>query len=204
MKQILHIFAKDARRFWAEISLSVAITAAFALFFAQQWVGPDHIHPAMGIPGTVGYQFVIAGQLLLALVPVSWWLLITRVVHAETLVGDRQFWLTRPYEWPKLLAAKLLFLLAFLYLPIFAAQCAMLAETGFNPFAYIPGLLYNLFLLTVIVVLPLFAMATVTSNFARMTLTLLGAFLGFLALEFAVQSSMPRSMPYHFTGIEGK
>jgi len=204
MNQILHIFAKDGRRFWGEIFLSFATTAAFALFYPQQWVGPDHIHPAMGIPGTVGYQFVIAGQLLLALVPVSWWLLITRVVHAETLVGDRQFWLTRPYEWPKLLAAKLLFLLAFLYLPIFAAQCAMLAETGFNPFAYIPGLLYNLFLLTVIVVLPLFAMATVTSNFARMTLTLLGAFLGFLALEFAVQSSMPRSMPYHFTGIEGK
>jgi len=199
MNQILHIFAKDARRFWGEIFLSAAITAVFALFYPQQWVGPDHIHGVMGNQGTVGYQFVIAGQLLLGLVPVSWWLLITRVVHAETLVGDRQCWLTRPYEWPKLLAAKLLFLLAFLYLPIFAAQCAMLAETGFNPFAYIPGLLYNLLLLTVIVVLPLFAVATVTSNFARMTLTLLGVFLGILALEFAMQ----RFMPHPTSSIQG-
>ncbi len=199
MKQILHIFAKDARHFWAEIFLSIAITAAFALFYPQQWVGPDHIHGVMGKQGTVGYQFVIAGQILLDLVPLSWWLLITRVVQAETLVGDRQFWLTRPYEWPKLLAAKLLFLLAFLYVPFFIAQCALLAETGFSPFAYIPGLLYNLLLLTVIVVLPLFAVATVTSNFARMTLTLLGVFLGIFALQASVQHFLPR----HFTGIEG-
>jgi len=30
------------------------------------------------------------------------------VVHAESLVGDRQFWITRPYEWKKLLTAKAL------------------------------------------------------------------------------------------------
>jgi hypothetical protein len=198
MKQILHIFAKDARRFWGEIFLSVAITAAFALFYPQQWVGPDHIHSVMGNHGTVGYQLVIAGGLLLVLVPVSWWLLITRVVQAESLVGDLQFWLTRPYEWPKLLAGKLLFLLAFLYVPFFVAQCALLAETGFNPTAYVPNLLYNLLLLTGIIVLPLFAVATVTSNFARMTLTLLGVFLGILALELAVQPFMP----HHTTGIE--
>lgn len=197
MNQILHIFAKDARRFWGEISLSVAITAAFALFYPQQWVGPDHIHGVMGSQGTVEYQLVIAGQLLLGLVPVSWWLLITRVVQAESLVGDRQFWLTRPYEWPKLLAAKLLFLLAFLYLPFFVAQCAMLAETGFNPIAYVPGLFYNLLLLAVTIVLPLFALATVTSNFARMTLTLLGVFLGIAALAFVVS----RYYPSHFTAI---
>ena len=198
MNQILYIFAKDARRFWGEIFLSAAITAAFALFYPQQWVGPDHIHGVMGNHGTVGYQLVIAGGLLLVLVPVSWWLLITRVVQAESLVGDLQFWLTRPYEWPKLLAGKLLFLLAFLYVPFFVAQCALLAETGFNPTAYVPNLLYNLLLLTGIIVLPLFAVATVTSNFARMTLTLLGVFLGILALELAVQPFMP----HHTTGIE--
>jgi hypothetical protein len=37
------------------------------------------------------------------------------VIHAEALVGDRRFWLTRPYEWKKLLGAKALFLLVFLY-----------------------------------------------------------------------------------------
>ncbi|MGA2851403.1 MAG: hypothetical protein ABSE46_20565 [Terracidiphilus sp.] len=199
MKQILHIFAKDVRRFWGEIFLSVAITAAFALFYPQQWVSPDNVHSVMGNHSTIGYQFVLAGYILRTLVPVSWGLLIIRAVHAETLVGDRQFWLTRPYEWPKLLAAKLLFLLAFIYVPIFIAQCAVLAETGFNPSVYIPGLLYNLLLLTIVVVLPLFAISVVTSTFAQMMLVLLEVFLG----AFALQALVQRFMPKHFTGIEG-
>jgi hypothetical protein len=199
MSQILHIFYKDARRFWGEIFLSVAITAAFAWFYPNTWIGPDHIHGAMGSHSVASYNLQIMGGFLLALVPVSWWLLIVRVVHAETLVGDRQFWLTRPYEWPKLLAAKLLFLLAFLYLPIFIAQCALLAEAGFKPFSFIPGLLFNLLLLTIVLVLPILAVATVTSNFARMTLTLLGVFVGIIALGAVVQ----RLMPNHFTAIAG-
>src|SRR5205814_2563869 len=85
---------------------------------------------------------------LVVLVPISWWLLIARLVHGERLVGNTQFWLTRPYEWPKFLAAKLLFLAAFLYLPFFIAQCVLLAEGGFNPTSYLPGLFYNLLLAT--------------------------------------------------------
>lgn len=186
MSQILHIFLKDARRFWGEIFLSVAITAIFAWFYPNTWLGPDQVHHAMGNHAAVNYELQAFGELLIVLVPITWWLLIARVVHAETLVGDRQFWLTRPYEWPKLLAAKFLFLLAFLDLPIFIAQCALLAEAGFNPFSFIPGLLYNLMLLSVVIVLPIFALSTVTSNFARMTLTILGVFLGVVFLGFVV------------------
>jgi len=193
MKQILHIFVKDVRRFWPEISLSVAITAAFAWYYPYQWTGADHMHAVMGNHLLVPYTAQFLGGIIIYLVPVSWWLFISRVVHAERLVGDRQFWLTRPYEWKNLLAAKLLFLLAFLYLPIFAAHCVLLAEAGFYPFYYLKGLLYNLFLLTVIIVLPIFALATVTSNFARMTLTLLVAIVGMLCLG----SLSSRLLPTH-------
>lgn len=44
MSQILHIFYKDARRFWGEIFLSVAITAAFALVLSQHLDRPRS-HP---------------------------------------------------------------------------------------------------------------------------------------------------------------
>jgi hypothetical protein len=54
------------------------------------------------------------------------------------------------------------------------AQCLILALAGFPPQLYLAGLLYNLLLLSCSVILPLAAVATVTSNFARMTLTLLG------------------------------
>lgn len=176
MKQTLHIFLKDARRFWAEIFVSVAVTAGLigiciVLHGSSQDVHDVHIQ----IMATLA-------ALLMVLVPTGWWVLITRIIHAERLVGDTQFWITRPYVWNKLLSAKLLFLLAFLYLPFFIAQCVILAVAGFAPQLYIPGLLYNLLLLTGSIILPLTAIASVTSSFARMTLTLLGIFLTFIAL----------------------
>jgi hypothetical protein len=121
------------------------------------------------------------GGILKLLIPVSWWLLIARVIHAEALVGDRQFWLTRPYEWKKLLGAKALFLAVFLYLPLLIAQCLLLFIAGFRPLSFLSGLLFNLFLITGILVLPLMAIASVTATFARVTVTLLAGLAGFIA-----------------------
>ncbi len=118
----------------------------------------------------------------MVIVPLSWWLLISPVIHEEKLVGDRQFWITRPYDWKNLLAAKVLFLIAFLYLPLLVAQCVMLAEAGFTPFSSFRGLLYDSLVLTCVLVLPLVALATVTRNFARMTLAVLGAVVCFIAI----------------------
>jgi hypothetical protein len=172
MKQVLHIFAKDVRRFWPEILISLAITAAFARIYPQTWLAAEAVSA-----GEAAYAFQSQmdklAATLVVLVPVSWFLLITRVVHAESLVGDKQFWITRPYDWRKLLAAKLLFVAAFVYLPFSCAELALLAEGGFRPFAYLPELLLLLVLISVLVV-PLFTLAALTKNFARMTMTLLG------------------------------
>jgi hypothetical protein len=181
MKQTLHIFAKDARRFWPEIAISIVIAVAFARIYPNQWLAPDQLFAVSGWGGFAGPQGLqLLASMLTVLVPVSWLLLIARVIHGESLVGDRRFWLTRPYEWKQLLAAKVLFLFVFLYLPFVAAQLALLAEAGFQPFSYMPGLLYNLLLITGALVMPLFAMATVTSTFARMALTVVGVLLGFI------------------------
>ena len=171
MNQTLHIFKKDARRFWIEILLSAAITAAFVVLGALIWPRVDDAQ---------GQMLKALAALLAMLVPVSWWILIARAILAERLVGDTQFWITRPYAWTDLLGAKLLFVAAFLYVPFFIAQCLMLAEAGFAPQDYVPGILFNLLLLTATIVLPLAAIASVTSSFARTTLTLLGIFLGFV------------------------
>ena len=181
MKQVLHIFAKDARHLWGEIFLSLAITAAFAWIYPSQWLAAATVlagrHISQYAASYSPYSVELLARILMGLVPVSWWLLIANLVHSEKLVGDRQFWLTRPYEWTKLLAAKLLFLLAFLYLPLLIAQSYLLAVAGFSPLSLVPGLLFNLILISCAFVLPLVALATVTSNFARMTLTLLGVIL---------------------------
>jgi len=169
MNQVLHIFKKDTRRFWPEIVISQAVMFAFALMDSNDWkVFHD---PAM----RNRTQNFIA--ILVVLMVASWWLLIARVVHAETLVGDRQFWITRPYEWPKLLAAKLLFVAAWFGVPYLLAQSMLLAEAGFHPLAFVPGLLYPVLIVGMVFLLPVFSLAAVTSTFARLVLTVLGAFI---------------------------
>jgi hypothetical protein len=179
MKLILHIFAKDARHFWPEILVSLAVTAVLV------WIGVFWWSANYEAPGRM---LSYLASLLLLLVPVSWWILITRVIQAERLVGDTQFWITRPYTWQNLFAAKAFFLLVFLWLPFFIAQCLLLVGAGFHPVSYVPGLLYLFLLIAGVIVLPLTAIATVTSSFARMTLTLLGVFVGFIA--FAILFSL--------------
>src|SRR5438105_2257009 len=102
--QTIHIFRKDARYLWREIGLFIALTALFA------------------------WRDYLWAEVLLS---VSAVFLIARVIHAETLPGDTQFWLTRPYHWTSLLAAKILFILIFLNVPIFFARMHILAVAGF-------------------------------------------------------------------------
>jgi hypothetical protein len=179
MKQTLHIFRKDTRQFWPEVLLSLAITAALVCIYPLRWLAL----PATDALGSPSMNAAVLGTMLAGLVVVSWAMLIARIVHAESLVGDRQFWVTRPYEWKSLLAAKLIFIAVYLYLPLVIAQWLLLYLAGLNSVSTIPGLLFDLLLITGFVVLPLLAIATVTENFFRMAFALLGAvLLGVVAL----------------------
>ncbi len=173
MKHILHIFAKDARHQWLEILISLALVGTMAYTYRSHWAAGALYGNAVSF-SPLGLVSSLP-EMLVVIVPLSWWLVISPAIHEEKLVGDRQFWITRPYEWKKLLAAKVLFLIVFLYVPLLLAQFVMLAQAGFSPFSYIPGLLYDQLLLTCALVLPLVTLAALTRNFARMTLAVLGA-----------------------------
>ncbi len=181
MKQILRIFVKDARHQWLEILISIAVLAALVFTCHSRWhtgagmYGGDVSFSALGLVSSLP-------GLLVFMVPLSWWLLISPLIHEEKLVGDRQFWITRPYEWKKLLAAKVLFLIVFLYIPLLLAQCLMMAEAGFSPFSSFRGLLYDSLLIACALALPLVALASVTRNFARMTLAVLGGVVCLIAI----------------------
>ena len=147
MKQTLHLIRKDLRQFWLETLMSVFVVFAAAFTDRYLWIAdPNDSMPfawrvAHDPLRLLAYAFVI-------LMPVSWWLLIERIVHAETLIGDKQFWITRPIDWKSLLSAKLLFLLVFLYLPFTIAQCIELNRAGFPILPNLPGLLFLLILVT--------------------------------------------------------
>lgn len=171
MNQILHIFRKDTRQFWIEILISVLITAAFFTFFPLTWHPWRSDHPG-AIPNVVS---ILAVLLILA-----WWLLTARIVFAETLVGDRQFWITRPYRWTNLLAAKALFLVVWIALPLCLAEWYLLGAAGISLFGGTPELLRVACVALCVLVVPLFAIASTTVNMVRLALTALAAFLAML------------------------
>jgi hypothetical protein len=172
MKQILHIFAKDVRRFWPEILVSVGVLAALVLVCSHLWSLPQSTHWGIGEIERHADNLRLITKILGAFLLVSWWLLITLVIHAEAPTGEAHFWITRPYDRRLLVAAKLFFLVVCLYVPLVLAQMLMLAAAGLTPFASITGMLFNLMLITGFYVLPLTAIAVVTSSFFRTTLTL--------------------------------
>ncbi len=76
MRLAVHILAKDARRFWWEITVTLGLLLALTYLDANR-VG--------FIPGPM------EGWLNL-LLPAAWAYLVALVIHDEALVGDRQFW----------------------------------------------------------------------------------------------------------------
>lgn len=173
MNQVTHIFAKDVRRFWPEITVVLAITALFAWLYPHTW------RPEMQM-GVVMPASDLA-YLTAALMPMSWWILITRLVHGESLVGDKQWWVTKPYEWPQLLGAKVLFAGVFVAGPLLIAQWTLLARAGFGAFGQLPGQGYDLLLIAIVLMAPVAALAEATSSFARLVLTAFGAVLVLIA-----------------------
>jgi hypothetical protein len=107
------------------------------------------------------------------LLPLSWSFLIVRLVHGESLVGDRQFWVTRPYEWKKLLAAKLLYVVTFVNLPLLAMDAFVLARAGLPPLAHLGGLVWMQVLIVSFFLLPVVALAAVAATTSQVFLAML-------------------------------
>ena len=149
MRQAIHIFRKDARHCWPYIVAVLALTALNA------W------QASVELPMPGSYSLFSNDSALSLLLMIVWWLAIGSVVHGESLVGERQFWTTRPYSWKSLLAAKLLFAAVFVALPLLISDCIVLLASGFNPLGLIPGLLMRQAWLAAFIVLP-FVVAMLT------------------------------------------
>ncbi len=183
MNQVWNIFRKDFRHHWREIAASVALMGGFVWVQTREWTQQYRM-----VYGAASAAYEILSGLLVPLVPIAWMFLIVRAVQGESLVGDRQFWVSRPYDWKKLLATKALFVLVFVSLPLFITDFFLLAMAGFRPWTYIVGLLWLQLIWILLLLLPTAALATVTASIGQMLLALL--FIVLFAIGMSVLSSV--------------
>jgi hypothetical protein len=174
MQLIWHIFRKDARRLWW------ALAPAFAMLL---WFG--HVDRWRGdqMAGS-------AESLLAVLTPVLWVLITGLLVLEDRVIGDREFWLTLPCGWRTMLAAKALFLVAFINAPCFLVQGAILWARGFPPYLYLPQLMWKQAQIAMLIVSAM-ALALLVRNMAQY---LLAAVLAAVAVTFVQSLGLQSSL----------
>ena len=118
-----------------------------------------------------------------------------RVVQGESLLGDREFWMSRPYRWPQLMAAKALFLVLCLNGPLFLAEIFLLHHAGLpltaSTFA---GLLLLQFEFAVFLTFPAAVLATITESLVQWVLVILGLLLFALVLSWLPWNKLPATL----------
>lgn len=173
MRQTVHIFKKDIHQFWKEIALVIASTTLFAAVGIRRATQPQYLE--------------LAWSSSILLLPISWWLLISRVVHAEALPGSRAFWMTRPYSWRSLLAAKTLFVFAFINTPLFIADAVIVERYGFHMTEVLPGLISKQAMITAVFLLPSAVVAVLTTGLVQVLLALVALAVGFIVFVWWTQ-----------------
>ncbi len=176
MTQVLHILKKDIRCF----RLHIVLVFASAIFSVRTSIPQGGI----SLPALFGAVFWIAGTLLISM-----------VIHAEAIPGSRLHWLTRPYRWKSLLAAKLLFLFLFVALPPAILMAAWLQAGGFSVREFFLPLVLRMLTLFFVWIVPAAALAAVTEGTTAFFAGLLFAVAGSAGLSgLLCCSSIPISV----------
>jgi hypothetical protein len=162
MKQALCIFRKDVHHLWPAILVVILLTVVHAIFEVRG--------SPVNVPETARVNSI--ANLLTMLLPLGLWFLVAQAVYQETLPGDRQFWLTRPYRWTSLLASKILFAVVFISIPLFFSDCYILGIQGFPVVGVFPDLLLRFLAVAAVFILPAFAIATITTGLPQFVLAI--------------------------------
>jgi hypothetical protein len=168
MNRVLQIFKKDVAHLWPQILVFLAALVVFAC------EDPTYIFHGP-LKELVTFLFT--------LLPLACWLLVTSLIQEEKPIGDEQYWLTRPFSLSHLLAARALFLLLFVIVPVFLCQATVLIAVPQSPGLDVGALVARDVFLLIWYVLPAAAVAAVTRNLGQaflgslLVLILLGAFM---------------------------
>src|SRR5215469_8786457 len=169
LSQAIHIFRQDVRYLRIEILLFILIAGLFAT----------------GLSGALASAL----EVLLVIGAIH---LTSRVVHAETIPGTGQFWITRPYRWQSLMLAKLIFLTAWIVLPVGVARLVALAAQGYPIGSSLPALLWSQFL-ALCALVPVAALAAMTGGALEFSVGMLGLAAAYLLAYLVLPAALFRS-----------
>jgi hypothetical protein len=176
MKMILHILLKDFRRHWMEMAGYLLVCASWAWQVA---------HPS-------GLEWMRQRELIPIAFFALWIILTIRLVQGECLVGDREWWPTRPYRWPLLMAAKALAMVLCLNLPLLIAQLYLLHHAGFSmTWALVPGLVILQGTLILFVTFPTAVLASITASIMQWVIVVVGLIIAGITLSWIPWSKLP-------------
>lgn len=173
MNRILHIFRKDAIRLWPQLLVFLA------LLVSNAWEDRKFAREVPNGPSAL--------QLLAVLLPIACSVLLVTLIHQERLVGDRQYWLSRPMPRRDLILAKGLFVLVLINLPVLLSQIAIVKADGLSGRRIWPDLLTMQLFFTAVQILPVAALAAVTKNMVQAVFAALAvaALVGLAAVSWA-------------------
>ena len=169
MRLTRQILRKDIERLWPAVLLTVAMLIVFVF------------QEAARAPISRVNQAPPVSWLNLGL-PFAWSLLIALVIHQDSLVGDRQFWVALPCGWRPLLSAKAAFIATFIQTPYFLATAVILLARGFNPLQHLPHLFWKQLVLLALI-LPAISAAALVKNIAQFMLLLITVASGVLLVR---------------------
>ena len=144
---ILHIIKKDLRLLWPFV---VGLTT---LNVIAQWA-----RYGWSVHGDGGWP--VFGPLAL----IAWVLFVTVLVHQDVIPGTRQDWLTRPIKRRDLVAAKLLFVVGLLHVPLFVMMTIEVLAAGYSLADAVGGAFVRSLSIFIVVSLPTLAIAAVSRN----------------------------------------
>ncbi len=147
MKQTIHILKKDIRYLRLEIGMVMAMAVSFG------WMHNRAAYP--------WWVLLVAAATFL----------VVRVIQAEPIPGDKQFWITRPYNPTSLLSAKLGFIVLFVNLPVGIAQLVVFLREGFPLAPNLYGIVWVLLLTIFGLTLPVAALAALCPGLMQFTLS---------------------------------
>jgi len=153
MTQLLHILKKDVRHLRYEFGLYLLLLGWYAWLETRVWNFSTHAL-------LIGVRSVLS-PLLVTIFAIY---LIVRLIHSEAIPGENQFWLTRPYSSWNLLGAKITLMFMGISLPMMVARLVVFRIQGFP---FLPGiwhLLWSQLVMTGVIVLPIAALAALSSG----------------------------------------